>query len=73
MLRFASSTIFTTAFLAEVGENLGNLDIISPVLCTPAQLTESEDRHFHGHTQAWQFALCGWPGPVSHGQSATGG
>jgi hypothetical protein len=62
MIRFASSTIFNTAFFAELGENLGNLAIIWPMPCTPALLTETDDRFFHRHTQPQQFALRGWLG-----------
>jgi len=65
MIRFASSTIFNTAFFAELGENLGNLGIIWPMPSTPALLTGTEDQHFHRHTQARQFALRGWLGTVS--------
>ena len=65
MLRSASSTIFNTAFFAELGENLGNLGIIWPMPPTPALLTETEDQHFHRHTQARQFALRAWLGTVS--------
>jgi len=62
MFHFASSTIFNTGFFAELEENLGNLGIIWPLPCTPALLTETEDRHFHRHTQARQFTPRDWLG-----------
>jgi hypothetical protein len=59
MIRFASSSIFNSAFFAELGENRQSGQSSGPCHATAALLTETEDQHFHWDTQARQFAVRG--------------